>query len=157
MHGILRVRASRAPEVWQENSLGPPARVLPGSRPHTASPHGQRHLMASVGTWPPLTRGPSYLTPGRPPELGGPQLCLPWRDLRACQGPPPSRPCSPPVGGVAARLPLLLQQRKRLQVCSSPGLPPACWVTPGRSLWALYLSPTDFKWETRAPGAELYS
>lgn len=28
------------------------------------------HLLAPVGTQPPLTREPSFLTPGRPPELG---------------------------------------------------------------------------------------
>lgn len=119
------------------NSLCPPARVLPGSPPHTVPPLGQEHLLASVGTRPPLAGGPSYLIPGRSPGLGGPQLCLPRTDPRACQGPRLPGPgllrreewqpfrrlfCS---GGTGSRS------------HSSPGQPPARWVTPGRSLWTL--------------------
>lgn len=45
------------------------------------------HLLAPVGTQPLLTREPSFLTPGRPPELGrrmwGSMAPLPWADLGA--------------------------------------------------------------------------
>lgn len=112
---------------------------------HTLSLHsGESTWLAPAGTQPPLTWGPSRLTPSVTalPPTGRPQS-LPRI--------PPSRPCSPSPAptGEGALLPPLPQLRERLRVSLQGALPPTSWVMPEDLSGLCGFHPTDLDWEAQ--------